>query len=449
MVQKETKYKSLLVIFCVLNVLLLSVGHYASNIALIWGSLLLFVFILSFSKKRYFLPLLLFYLPWSTVLKPEPDSFTLFTLVVPVVMLLIIIRNPRLKIDIHQISISVLFICYTLAVRMVAHTLEIQTSYLFFVFLLVFIPIYVRNFKEEMDFKDCVLFMTIGLITACLAANVLMNMPKMMRFINVDVLAAGNIVRLSGFYGDPNFYSAQIILAITSILITLGKTKSTKLIFIHLIAILILVFFGIQSVSKTFLFGIAGIFVLWMFTIIIGNHKSSFKAGIVITLSLLVAVVLLKDIFTKEIGYYLLRFSRSTDANSLMTGRLYIWNNYIRYIFDNPLRFLFGLGLYKQYLNLRASHNTLIQIIYQVGIFGAVLLFVWWKSVYGSLIKRIRLNLTDRLYYLTICIAYILPWISLDFLYFDEFFYYLLLAFLARNYLVDKRNEIVPLGDNL
>ena len=64
-----------------LNVALLFVAHLFNNQALILLSLTIMIIIVLATKPKLFLPLMLFYLPWSPVLKISPGSFSFFTIV--------------------------------------------------------------------------------------------------------------------------------------------------------------------------------------------------------------------------------------------------------------------------------------------------------------------------------------------------------------------------------
>ena len=73
-------------------------------------------------------------------------------------------------------------------------------------------------------------------------------------------------------------------------------------------------------------------------------------------------------------------------------------------------------------LNGKASHNTIIQAVYQFGIVGLPFVAAWlWRTVrdafgfYGSAKPDLRIAAM-------LCIGVAMPWMGIDLLFFDEFF---------------------------
>ncbi|WP_454861526.1 hypothetical protein [Peribacillus frigoritolerans] len=434
-----------LLILALVSVLTLSIGHAYNNQILILGSLLLFMGVTLISHKKYFLPIMLFYLPWSPVLKTNPDTFTFFTLVVPCVFLLIILSGFKKRMYKKEyIFLPFFFIAYTLIFKML-NGLSIDMSYLFFIMMLFFIPIYISRYSKEIDFETCVLYLTAGVLSACIAAKILMKFPHMLEYIDVYEWEKIGLTRLSGFYGDSNFYSATILVAIGSLLIVMYKTRYKSLIAIQIISIMALLYYGMLSVSKMFILCIAGIFIIWVISFVLEKRNFSYKIGMALTILFVLVITGASNLFSEQLDDYLLRFGMVKDTQSLTTGRSELFDMYINYLFSSVDNLLFGIGLSMEFVNSKSSHNTLIQIIYQVGVFGSIFLIVWWGMVYSTFSNKVKLGTVGKYYILIIIIAFFLPWLSLDVLFFDEFFYVTLLAILARNYLttVQKSTENV------
>lgn len=430
------KNKITLLILALINVIILSIGHAYNNQILLWGTLLFFLGITVFSHKKYFLPLMLFYLPWSPVLKTNPNTFTFFTLIVPFVFLLIVFEEfkKKSKYKIEHIFLPLFFIAYTLLIKLV-NGIPISTSYLFFIMMLFFIPIYVQKYKNDINFETCTLFITTGVLTACIAAKILMNFPHMLVYIDVYTWDKIGLTRLSGFYGDANFYSTHILIAIASLFLVLNKTKRKILIVLQLVSIIALLYYGMLSVSKMFIFCAASIVLLWAFSLVLAKRNFSYKLGITLAILLVVGITIGSNLFTEQLNLYLLRFGMVTDTQSLTTGRSELFDMYINYLLSNIDSLFFGNGLSDVFINGKSSHNTLIQIIYQVGVFGLFFIIIWWRTVYSTLSNKIKLNSFGKYKFLMILIAYFFPWLSLEMLHFDEFFYISILAILAKNYL--------------
>ena len=75
------------------------------------------------------------------------------------------------------------------------------------------------------------------------------------------------------------------------------------------------------------------------------------------------------------------RFDEAADAESLTTGRSYIWSNYMSYLEKNPLVLWFGRGLGAEILNTHAAHNTYIDMLYYLGIVGTAFLIAVFKAL--------------------------------------------------------------------
>jgi len=91
-------------------------------------------------------------------------------------------------------------------------------------------------------------------------------------------------------------------------------------------------------------------------------------------------------------------------------------------IFDSPRLLLLGQGFTNVLIAPRASHNTLIQLVYQFGIFGGTLLVAWQWGLYREIIGRQRLADVKAIRTAMLAAGAILPWIALDILFFDELF---------------------------
>ncbi|MBA9025656.1 hypothetical protein [Peribacillus huizhouensis] len=425
-----------LLILALISVLILSIGHAYSNQILLLGSLLLFAGVTLVPNKKYFLPIMLFYLPWSPVLKINPGTFTFFTLVVPFVFLLISLSDFKNRLYYREcIFVPLFFVAYTLLVKLL-NGYAIDMSYLFFIMMLFFIPIYVNRYGKNIDFEACVLYLTVGVLSAGTAAKILMNFPHMLRYIDVYEWEKIGLTRLSGFYGDANFYSANILVTIASLLIVLYKTKNKTMIVLQIVSIMALLYYGMLSVSKMFILCVAGIAVLWVFSLVLVKRNVLYKIGMGLTILLVLVIGIASNLFSEQIELYLIRFGMVTDTQSLTTGRSGLFEIYINYLFSSIVSLFFGVGLSSMELvSTSASHNTLIQIIYQVGLLGSIFLIVWWWMVYSILSNKVKLRTFEKYYFLILIIAYFLPWLSLDMLYFDEFFYIILLSILAKNYI--------------
>ncbi|GHH97718.1 hypothetical protein [Neobacillus kokaensis] len=424
-----------------INALFLSIGHAFNHQFLLLGSLLLFSGITLFSKKKYFLPIMLFYLPWSPILKMNPGSHTLFTLIVPVVFIQILLNGciKKTKFEISNIFFPLLLTVYTLFVKLL-NGASYEPTYLFFIMMIFFIPIYFRKYKDEIDFETCILFLTTGVLGAAISAKILTNFPHMLEYINIYEWKRVGLIRLSGFYGDANFYSVHILVSIASLIITLRKTSQKKWASLQIVMIMALLYFGMLSVSKMFIFCIVLMALVWVLCFLIEKGDIFNKLRTILTFFLVLVVISANNLFSKQLNLYFIRFGMVSDTQTLTTGRIDLVVMYLEYLFSSIKGLFWGIGLTPEYLNGSSSHNTFVQILYQVGILGTIIGILWCGMVYSIISNKIKLGIFEKYYLLILVFSFFLPWLSLEMLFFDEFFYLTVLVLLARNYLAGIPN---------
>lgn len=433
--------RDLILLLC--NVLVLSIGH-GKDIKIFILIALIFFVINSLRMNRYdFLPMMLFYLPWSTVMKFDSESFTWFTFIIPIFFIYMCFfrrkQENAVKIPYQHILLALTLIGITLLAKVISQN-KISFSYIIFITMIIFFPIYLKTYKEKICFEKCILFLTFGVISACVAAEILMKYPHMMQYIDIYSWEQKGLIRLSGFYGDANFYSVHIILAISGILIISMMNKFNTPIF-YISILLILIYFGMKSVSKMFLFITLGIVGLWVVSILISKLELKIKIGILVGIMIGISFICLSGIFDNVLFMYTTRLEMSNNISSLTTGRFDLVLKYSDYFQKNPKELLIGIGLSERYpegIN-KAAHNTILQLIYQLGIVGSIVVSLWIKCIgENSILKNKKIKSYSYIYVLILFIGCFFPWVSLDILFFDEFFYIILVYILGINYIKEK-----------
>lgn len=425
-----------------LNVALLFVAHLFNNQALILLSLTIMIIIVLATKPKLFLPLMLFYLPWSPVLKISSGSFSFFT-IVTVLYFFKLIFFEKVSISKKSTVIVILLLVLTSIAKIIfAHSFSLD-YFVFFMMLLLF-SIYCKNYYNNLSLNISVYFLTFGIITACFAALNLMNLPHMQGYINVYTWENKGLVRLSGFYGDSNFYSAQLLVAITCNLFLLIFEKGRMKIVI-VVLLLMLIYCGSLSVSKSFILILAVILLLWLINVFLSRKRGKLKIFILLCIIIIGFLIVGFGLFSDEIEMYMVRFGMVSNVSSLTTGRNDIFENYLHFFYNNPLMLIFGQGytdiLYEA-VNNRASHNTIIQFIYQLGIIGTITLIEWIINLSKCFKEKIRNKTIIYIGLLvTAFVGFFTSWLALDMLFFDDFFYFIIVFFLLRTYIIKCLNE--------
>ncbi len=436
--------------YAIASVILIALGHAMNNHSLLLGGLAVMLITVLLNYKKYFIPLMLFYLPFAPVLKLTADGFSFYTIALIVIMV-ISSADSKFRFDSRTLLIfSALLGTASFAKLMMG--LGFSLDFFVFFAMLLFIPNYLQKFHTLISFKTTAIFFASGVAAAAILSQQLMTLSSMQAYINVYEWEKMDLTRLSGFYGDANYYSAQILAAIGGLLIIM-MAKVNRLAVVLMGLVLVLIYFGSLSVSKSFLIFLAIVLPLWLTAYLSTSGRLKSKLLILTTIILLVVSIVVGAVFREQIVMYQTRFDLSVDSDSLTTGRLEIFNGYYQYFKSNTEVLLFGQGYSQVYyaaFDNRASHNIIIQVIYQFGILGFILIGAWMIRMKRIVVgKRKALTLSGKALVLMITAACLLPWIALDTLFLDDFYFIITFYLIAMHYIFEKFSLNKPhLRDN-
>lgn len=437
----EEKDDKKLIITLLIDIILLCMGHALNIKAIILASLILCIFITLYYRKTKLLAIILFYLPWSPIMKLSQNSFSFHTLIVPFFFVYSIIfkehKFEKLKFSILDVIIIISLIIFTLMAILINQS-TLSKDYMIFILMLIFTVLYLKTYKNKINFEQCILFLTIGVITASIASNILMEIPHMKSYINVYEWKQEELIRLSGFYSDSNFYTVHIIISIAGLLIIAANKNIKDMIWIGLVIVL-LVYFGMRSVSKMFIILFIVTLLIWIIFILITKGKITQKVSIITFVILSLILILESSFFEQLINMYIIRFNQIDNMSNLTSGRSNIWVSYFDTMANNMSLLILGNG----YAGVRygltmAAHNTLIQIIYEFGIIGSTIIAIWIAIISKIYKVHNRLNISKFILISMFIIACFGPFLSLDMLFFDDFFYIIIIFFIGREYIYNK-----------
>ncbi len=409
--------------------MLLCVAQISGSSILILGCMALYMALLAWScYKDFTLPVLLFFLPWSPIMRTSPTEFSFYTFGMVMICLIGMVKNG-FSFKNYQIRAGIILLFLSLLSKLLDGS-KLSFAYIAFIMMVLLLPTVKEETREgEYDFFQVVLFFSAGVIISSLCAQNFAEMPNIKQYIHVNAYL--NIVRRCGFYGDPNFYVAQILAAFGGVL-SLSLQQARKKNFpVLVITALFLVYCGALSGSKSFLLVISCILALWIVAILRMHGRTGLKVTLFVLFALAAVYVLTSAVFSSLLEVLLTRFLVAKDLESLTTGRIGLWINYFEEIFGNAKVFFLGRGLTSVTVDGRASHNTILQLIYQCGILGAPVVIYWaicfWSDTAQTRQKRKPFDLTMWM----IFVGAFMPWLAIDMLFFDEFFllqWYLLVA---------------------
>lgn len=358
--------------------------------------------------KETVFPLLLFFLPWATLLKLSPDGKSFYSIALILVCGILFLKR----------NLSLNALCLLSAIAIFALSISsklldgegISFSYLMFLLMLVLFP---NMAAEHSSFPVQTVFFTFGILLSALTAKFFADTGNISAYITVH--SGEGLLRYSGYYGDANFYSAHISAAIAALLLMVLQEKNLNSCLRCALLILPLLYCGFLAASKAFLLTLMAVFVLWLLLIL-------WKKPLLIRIAVLAATTA-TALFILSSGWMetlLFRLKIVSSFSELTTGRTELWLDYLRSLLEEPKLFLLGVGLSESKLHGFSAHNTILQSLYQLGLLGVFPLFTWLCTYLHSALPKKWFRIFPQAVMLGI--GCFLPWMALDLLFFDEFF---------------------------
>lgn len=339
----------LLVAFIILGV----VRNYFSILAFAC----LIVYIL-FAKANSIFLVLFFLLPFAYVFKLSPSSASLLTYaqLIAVVKLLLLKKTY----DYRFVYSWLFLLAYIVLGSKFNITVSIKQA--------VIIPmVYLFFSATNIEPKKFILTFSNGLILSSFIAQFNDIIPNMTDYIvNDETFELGtDVVRFSGLYSDPNYYSIAVIIALVAVVaLSMRKDIGVSLVLYYIL----FAYFGALTVSKSFLLllAFASVFVV---VALIKNGRFKTLLIMAIAIAILIFIGFTEDgLFANTIE----RLLKAESGEGLLTNRDNIWDQYINYFKENPFNLIVGSGIGANTLK-SAAHNTYIDFIYYYGIIGTVL----------------------------------------------------------------------------
>ena len=347
-------------------------------------------------KQEDALALMMMVMPFANIFKPSPEAQSFFTYLMLIYVIWYFAKNRF----VHKGFLLSLFALIVYLVVQMTVSMNILRT-IKFVANLLFIYLAVNSANVHNNKKLYIAYIVGFVVTSLIAA--LNIIPNLTDYIGTQDFMIENqeVFRFTGMYGDPNYYSINVIISLCLIVILNHRKELSAVPAIGLAALMVL-FVGLTMSKSAFLMLIFPL-VLLLYSKIQKKNYLLFACVTVISAILVVQLLTGKiEIFSGVLN----RFNEATDADSLTTGRSYLWERYMNFLGDNPFTLWFGGGFGANLLSARESHNTYIDMLYYLGILGTVLL----ATVFGVLSKfkrkSIKLNLLNYSVWLCIAVMY-------------------------------------------
>lgn len=398
----------------------LCIGQVLGNMFLIALILAAFVALIFLGNSQNFtFPLMLFFLPWSPLLRPNPNTVSFYTISLVIVCAMGLVKG-RNRFKKYHIVVGILLALLTLLSKLISGY-SLTLAYICFMMLIVLFPLLREEEKKSRySFYETVFFFAMGIISAALCAQRAASFNNVAKYIRVDSYLT--IVRRCGFYGDPNFYVAHITAALAGCLdLILQRRQRENSLVLGVLAIM-LIYCGLLSGSKSFVLITALIIMLWLVDLLQIQGQLRKKLAVIICGGLAVVFIGRSAVVKSLIDVLVTRFSMATDMSGFTTGRTKLWVIYCNKLLSDIKVLLVGEGFTSVTVNNgRSSHNTLLQMLYQFGILGTPLIIAWVGYYFGTVFKN-KNSRKNMLRKIVLLVGVFLPWMALDMLFFDEFF---------------------------
>ena len=323
-----------------------------------------------FTKSKNAFYQLLFCLPFTMVYKLSPSSTSLFAYAMLAVGVILFLKIRSF--GVLQLMLIVLFAVYA-----VIGMGDNATTVIKMIIGLILFYIFTKEIKPK-DFKNQAFAFTLGMIGSSCIGLLKGSWYRLdMYFSDMNTIYIDGIEtqRFTGLYLDPNYYSVSVIFALTlCALMFFNKVANRGVLGF---AILSLTIFGFISYSKVFLLAVVievVIFFLW-------GLKPTRKKFISLLFILLGVFILYQWM---QSGNYLSVMAERLLGGDISTGRFYIWDNYLSYIWSSPKTFILGDGLGAAYRVVGGPHNTFIESIFFLGIVGSVVFMAAIMSIFKN-----------------------------------------------------------------
>lgn len=347
---------------CLSLVALIVLGVISTNVFTILA-FIIFALIVLFAKEQFLLCLLLFVLPFASLFKLSPTTFSLFT----ICEILVVIRIFCTKKFSVSVVISALLYFGYLVLGTYIRGQEIGVEHIKQLENLLILYSLVLMSKGT-PFEKIAIYYILGMLLSSVVGIYAQGNATFHEYAKHINMEMGEYTRFCGLAGDPNYYSVNMILAFVMLLGLRKKGKVSVDMFWVLYGLLTV--FGFLTISKSFMLMYIVIFVAT--AMIVLKDKNPIENTL-----LLVGVVAILTVGLSNgglISSVLERLSSASNLNELTTGRSNIWENYMELLRSDSSAMVFGTGLTNKLLHGKGAHNLYLEMVYYLGFAGILVL---------------------------------------------------------------------------
>lgn len=374
---------------CLISAYLLIAAMYTHKTIFVYISFILVSFGIICDKKENKINYLLFFVSWVYVFKINIENQSFYSYLVIIYILISFLNNKKIKALKGFLFSFIILSVYITLVTMVSVNFRILSVFnyicnygVIFIFILFFKNSSCKNIKNYFAFY------VFGILSSGILGFFGQHISNINEYLikiqskTTIILDSSLIHRFSGLDLDPNYFSVQLLMAISVMFILMYFNKKN---IINLLLLITLIIMGFISLSKMFLLVLAFIIVY----VLMAYYRKNFaKASKLLFSITILPIILFFSSFNYLYDAYLQRFFAEGNALAdITTGRSSIWILYINNIFGNTKTFIFGNGI-SNLLNDIGAHNIYLCAWYKMGIIGTVIFLIFIMFCY----KQLRLN---------------------------------------------------------
>ena len=420
------------ILICLSLVTLIVLGVILTNVFSVLA-FIMFALIVIFAKEQFILCLLLFILPFASLFKLAPETFSIFTFCEVLVIIRIFFTK---KVSVSVIVGGLVYFGYLILGTYIRgqaldfeHIKQLENILMLYSLVLM---------SKETPFKKIATYYIWGMVLSSFVGLYAQGKPifyEYARHINMDT---GEYTRFCGLAGDPNYYSVNMIFAFI-MLLALRKKETIK---VDTFWVLygILTVFGFLTVSKSFMLMYIIIFAV---TMVIVMKKGNPIENCLLALGV-VAILGVGLADGGLISTVLERLTSSNNMHELTTGRSTLWEGYMDLLMADPRAMVFGTGLTNHMLNGKGTHNIYIELIYYLGLAGTLLFVV---NIYFCLKEKVTKEKKEgfnKLGWVALAVMYFF----LQALFSYAFMYIIFFAYLIFETKMNKKNTCESFVEN-
>lgn len=364
---------------------------------------------------------LFFLLPFSMIYKTGPGTTSLFTYGMFLTGIFVFIRGKRMPGAL--IFMLIFFFSY------IASTISSSFSSFYRILSgILCLIVFVQNVKIS-DIRDIIISSSLGIIGSSYMGLLKMSNSSIQKYFtefNSEWINGEQFYRFSGLFPDPNYYSISVIITLFMVLVLLHAKSLNKILGFGLISVM--VYFGSRSYSRIFTICIV-VFALYFMYYYMKNTKYKFIGYCIGIVILYFGILQLQETTFYENMYA--RFQEDDITN----GRTNITRAYLDVILNDQSILFKGKGLDGGLVKFMGAHNTYIEILYFIGIFGSILFLFLLLSIF-----RLRGKFTQGLNKYNLLLVFIIGIGSLGYFTHSDLYFYLMFVW-ANMYFGTKEIE--------